>query len=371
MSTIPQNDPKHRIGDILNTLSNSLNSDHHSVANHLVEVIKTLGTDPRSSHLHLIAKELLRAIVREIEVPIRATIAAKLCDDASVSKELVKILANDQIEVAWCVLEGSSSLNDEDLVEIATSQTPRHRLAIAKRKVVSALVSSSLICFGEKETIGSVLQNPNADLSERAFEQICVVAKRHPELQELLVKRHDLPLSIAFAMLEWIAEALHVYIYERISREPRGLRRIIHEAISAPSVALSLHYGVKTLIECMVSKESGWSGDDVTTVMSGLPVDRLDLKIAVASDYIYEPLQSMRDIVLHSKGDMFATVCRAADVPTTVFESMLEHLFLCRKGYDGYPLNDAGFVLAVHRTFTSKTSRQARAELARSPRTRH
>jgi hypothetical protein len=72
----------------------------------------------------------------------------------------------------------------------------------------------------------------------------------------------------------------------------------------------------------------------------------------------------MRMIVIKNKGKQFSTLCKAAEVPSEAFEAMLEHLFMYRKGYDGYPLNGPEFVLLAHREFTSKTPRQARAEIA-------
>jgi hypothetical protein len=99
-------------------------------------------------------------------------------------------------------------------------------------------------------------------------------------------------------------------------------------------------------------------------MMGGLPAQRLDLKILLASDHTFEPLRSMRGTVLAGNGERFATICRAADMSKSVFEAMFQHLFMSRAETDGYSLTDSGNFLSATRVFLAKSPHQARAELA-------
>lgn len=353
-----------RLQGILESLRGGLVEDHSKVAAGLAEIVVELGANPNLSRYHSLAQELVRAVVREIETPIRLEIAKRLSRETAISREIVKILANDQIEVAWPILESCANLHDEDLVEISINQSPRHRLAIAQRKAFNELVSAALVCFSERDIVEAVLRNPGAKISRATFEQICALAKRHPELQDPLVRRPDLPLLVAFGMLEWVVEALQVFLYDRIGGEPDALKRIVGEAIDAPSLADVLDNGVRRLIENFVGKIGRISGEDIVEMMGGLPAQRLDLKILLASDHTFEPLRSMRDTVLAGNGGRFATICRAADMSKPVFEGMFQHLFMSRAGGDGCSLTDSGDLLSATRVFLAKSPHQARAELA-------
>ncbi len=357
-----------RLQGILESLRGGFEENHSKVATGLAEIIVELGANPGLSRYHALAQELVRAVVREIETPIRIEIAKRLAKETDVAREITRILANDQIEVAWPILEGCATLHDEDLVEVAINRSPRHRLAIAQRKVFSELVSASLVCFSERDVVEAVLRNPGARISGATFEHIGTIAKIHPDLQDPLVRRGDLPLLLAFGMLEWVVGALHVFLYERIGGEPNALKRIIGEAIDAKTLAQTLEENVRELINGFVAATRSLSEADVIAILEGLPSGRRDLKMALVSDYMFEPLRSIRETVASGNAAWFATLCRAADVAKPVFEAMVEHLFSRSPGVVTRDIGDSGVLLLAVHEYMSKTPQQARAEVAAAAR---
>ncbi|MCZ8133481.1 MAG: hypothetical protein O9248_00395, partial [Rhodobacteraceae bacterium] len=100
----------YRLKNVLDNLESGLEDNHSKVATGLAEVIVELGANPGLSRYHALAQELVRAVVREIETPIRIEIAKRLARETDVAREITRILANDQIEVAWPILEGCATL---------------------------------------------------------------------------------------------------------------------------------------------------------------------------------------------------------------------------------------------------------------------
>ncbi len=74
---------------------------------------------------------------------------------------LLKMLANDEIEVAGPVLKKSTVLQDLDLVEVIRNRTIEHQLAIAVREHVSERVSGALVEAGHEWVITTLLSSPH------------------------------------------------------------------------------------------------------------------------------------------------------------------------------------------------------------------
>ncbi|MDH5750135.1 MAG: DUF2336 domain-containing protein, partial [Rhodospirillales bacterium] len=89
--------------------------------------------------------DILHGIFHEIEMSIRKAFGEQLSEAEDVPNELLKLLANDDIEVAYPVLTKSRVLRDEALIEVIQQRTREHMLAIAQREHVSERVTDELV----------------------------------------------------------------------------------------------------------------------------------------------------------------------------------------------------------------------------------
>ena len=62
--------------------------------------------------------DILRRLIRDVEVTVRKALAGRLAGEASAPPDLIKPLANDEIEVAHSILLKSEVLQDIELIEI-------------------------------------------------------------------------------------------------------------------------------------------------------------------------------------------------------------------------------------------------------------
>ena len=91
---------------------------------------------------------ILRQMIHDAEMSVRRIVSAQLADREDAPRDLVRRLANDEIEVAYPILTLSTVLHDSDLIEVIQHRTLEHQLAIAIRQSVSALVSGALVQTG-------------------------------------------------------------------------------------------------------------------------------------------------------------------------------------------------------------------------------
>ncbi|MEX1147822.1 MAG: DUF2336 domain-containing protein, partial [Sphingomonadales bacterium] len=161
-----------------------------------------------TEHQRALMGDILTKLVGEMETVVRKELAARFAGNEDISPDLVRVLANDRIEIARPVLERSGVLRDTDLIEIVHNRSEEHRLCIAMRQKVSEDVSDAIVESGGVDVIEALLRNQDAELSKRAMEYLVAESRRVDRFQEPLLTRHDLPATLAHRMFWWVSAAL-------------------------------------------------------------------------------------------------------------------------------------------------------------------
>ena len=177
-----------------------------SVANKVSEFFTESVFDKFESKL---ACEILRLLTRDVEVRVRKTLSENLRSNTSIPRDIALTLAHDVLEVSTPILESSTLLTDEDLVEIVNSAEEVTKLEIiAKRTKVSEPVSGALIARRQSNVIGTLLGNSGASISEADLQILVNQYSKENSIVEKLVFRGDLPISIVMKVMEFVSENL-------------------------------------------------------------------------------------------------------------------------------------------------------------------
>jgi uncharacterized protein (DUF2336 family) len=156
--------------------------------------------------------DILRRLVHDAEMVVRRTISTRLARMSDAPRDLVRVLANDKIEIAYPILTTSGVLEDEDLVEIIKYRTFEHQLAVAIRSNLSEDVSDTLVETGNKNVIKCLLQNSTAKISRNTMEYLVDQAEREDIFREPLVRRKDLGRDLAERLFAWVSDTLRQII---------------------------------------------------------------------------------------------------------------------------------------------------------------
>ena len=143
----------------------------------LVDLYAEDEDDALSPSEMAMACEILGRLYPKIELEVRRRLAESLAGRDDVPHDLVTLLANDQIEIARPVVMFSPVLNDDDLGQIASTQSSAHRLAICERPEISVRVSDLLLTFDDDNICLALIKNPGAAFSEKGAERILERAK--------------------------------------------------------------------------------------------------------------------------------------------------------------------------------------------------
>ncbi|MBC8337407.1 MAG: DUF2336 domain-containing protein [Alphaproteobacteria bacterium] len=180
--------------------------------------------------------DILHKMVHNAEMAIRRVIAEQLSGLPDAPPDLINLLANDEIEVAYSILHDSTVLADEDLIEVIRHRTQEHQLAVAVRNNVSELVSDALVKTGDQSVITSLLKNSGATVSLTTMEFLVEESKRVDAYQEPILRRDDLDPELAKRMYLWVTAALRKYILDNFNLDKTVLDDLLEQsAENAPT----------------------------------------------------------------------------------------------------------------------------------------
>jgi hypothetical protein len=136
--------------------------------------------------------EVLCQLAELVEVEARTHVAKLLAPLERAPGNVVNKLAYDEIEVAAPLLEFSNVLSDDDLIDIASTQSEAHRVAIAGRPVVPERVGEAIVQHGGSPSVARLVSNQRAELGRSTIERLVVRAAQDEALANNLRGRADI-----------------------------------------------------------------------------------------------------------------------------------------------------------------------------------
>jgi uncharacterized protein (DUF2336 family) len=174
-----------------------------------------------------IATEILGQVATEVERDVRARLSYRLADLDNAPVELIRQLANDDIQVARPLLENSGELSDEDLINIINKHGKGHQLSISVRPEVGADVTNALVARGDDDVLLSLINNDSAEISRSTMEAIVERSETIKALCKPLLSRDDLPPDLMHEMFWWVSTALKRHILTGADMDEKLVEKIL------------------------------------------------------------------------------------------------------------------------------------------------
>jgi uncharacterized protein (DUF2336 family) len=177
--------------------------------------------------------DVLGHLIKRIEGKALAELSRRIAPINNAPTEIVRRLArHDDIAVAEPILTQSGRLSDKDLIEIATTKTPAHLLAISARSQIGANVTDVLLQRGDRKVFHRLVGNSGATFSEGGFSTLVQHSERDGDLAEKIGLRLDVPLRLFRELLLRATEAVRARLLASAGPESRDQIQRVLAAIS-------------------------------------------------------------------------------------------------------------------------------------------
>ena len=291
--------------------------------------------------------DILRNLIKEVEDTVRRTLAEQLAGRKDAPRDVILLLANDKIEVAYPILLQSEVLLDLELVEIIHHRTLEYQLAIAMRETVSETVSQALVATGGADVIKTLLENQGAQISQSTLEYLVEESQRVDTYHNPLLSRPELGVELAQRMYWWVSAALREHILEHFAIGAGDLDDMLEQAIttlngrgdSAGELRKSL-----ILADRLAERNAINPGLLVNTLRRG----EIALFEALMSRITGIRPQLVRRLLFERGGEGLAVACKAIDVDAASFASIF---VLSRKARPYEPPPERGEVTRLLKFF--------------------
>ena len=326
----------------------------------LAEMISDLflgNTQSLSDRERALTYDILSQVIHDVEMAVRRNISEQLAKVPNAPRDLVLLLANDDIEVAYPILAYNKVLQDADLIEVIRHRTLEHQLAVAIREDVSEAVSDALVRTGKERVVQTLLENPNADISSSTMEYLVEQSRRIDSFHEPILNRGDLDPSLAQRMFMWVSAALRQYILNTYEMEPDLVDDLLEtaalEAIGEPSRRLGSPSRARELVARLADEDAVTPELLVTLLQEG------EIPLFMT---MFERLTGLRErlvkrLVFEPGGEGLAIACKSAGLGKAIFSSLFTLTRKARPGAEKALRRDIRHVLNLYDHMTEESAR--------------
>ena len=176
---------------------------------------RALDAGALSNSERAIARDIVRHLAADVERQVRESLAKAVRASADLPHDVAMALASDVATVAAPILTDSTVLSDHDLLAVIEAGDSAKQLAVAGRSHVSESVAEALVERGDEDVVVAVVTNPGAELREPALDRALDRFGDSPRLQEPMIGRSELPISVSERLVSVVSERLRDELVKR------------------------------------------------------------------------------------------------------------------------------------------------------------
>lgn len=203
--------------DVTRLMSDPSPATRATLAEKVVNSLESgaIGQDERR-----IAEDIFRLMARDASQAVREALSINLKSFKELPRDVALMLAGDVNEVATPILQFSASLSDADLIELVGGSSEAKQTAMAQRSTLSGPVADALVDTGNIAVVETVVGNDGAELSEATLSGVIDKFGDSPSIQEPLVQRSTLPLTISERLVSFVSDRLKDYLLKNHELSP-------------------------------------------------------------------------------------------------------------------------------------------------------
>jgi len=294
--------------------------------------------------------EILGRLSHDVEMALRSRLADRLSHDPSAPRELIVMLANDDIAVAQPILRDNPGLCDIDLIDIVRRRSQRHQIAIAVRDNIGESVSQALVDTGRREVIGALLGNTTAKISDALMSELVAFSEHDQDVHLPLLRRRELTADMATRMYAWVSMALRQHIQQSFDvdaeRLDRALKASVKDSAGDHAIATPADDPRRRLIEKL------HAAGELTPAFVVKSLKRSEImlfELALATLADMDPVD-LRRTLYDSDGRTFAAVCRIVGFDPAVFVDIYGTILRANNGGHAIQRVDVATIVDFYNT---------------------
>jgi uncharacterized protein (DUF2336 family) len=184
-----------------------------------------------TDHARKLISDVFMVLVDHAEHEIRVRLAETVAAARWAPSALINALALDDIEIARSIIAKSPVLDDGDLMKLLVIATIDHQIEVARRPDITSVVVQAILDRGEPAVLTALAGNASAQVDPDGLARLVAAARNVASLRTPLARHPRLTAELAYALYNWVGEALREELAERFTIDPAQLEHAMNDAV--------------------------------------------------------------------------------------------------------------------------------------------
>jgi uncharacterized protein (DUF2336 family) len=270
-----------------------------------------------------LAEQIFRLLVQDASVRIREALSHQLKTNPHAPKDIILRLANDEEPVSSPVLEMSTVLDDDDLMEIIRGSDEIWRyVAVANREVVSETLADVLVDTDNLAVIYTLLDNTSVKFAAHTYDKLVEDASEDMVLASKLAHRPTLPLYVVEKLMAVVSDDLARQMEERFNIDREESAAHAHSAREMSTldlIAQRSDIAQTSQLVRQLHRENRLTASLIINALCNGNIDFFELSMAVLSGI---PLENAQKLIADRGPLGFRALYNKSGLPTTMFKAV-------------------------------------------------
>lgn len=268
--------------------------------------------------------EILGGVARTMATEVREELARRLASIAEAPRDLVIQLAHDEeVCVATPILETSTVLSQEDLLEIVERCGNGHRAVVATRADIDERLSEALVDHGDDQVVSALISNNQACIAPATIEKVAVRATSSEILQAPLIGRDDLPADVMHEMYWAVSGKLRTCILERSAElDPEIVDKVLVQMERKLLKDNRVHEKKRSQAQEFIDRKAATRELSETLLVDLVRTDKLEELACGFAHLVKIDAATARRILHDPGGEALAIACKATRFDKSTFSTL-------------------------------------------------
>jgi uncharacterized protein (DUF2336 family) len=158
------------------------------------------------------AEDIFRLMMRDLEVKVRKSLSDSIKLSPDLPRDVALAMANDVSDIALPVIEASTVLTDEDLINIISSKPAEYQVAVAARADVSEAVSDALVATENEKVVERLVTNDGAKITDNTLAKVLDKFGHIERISHPMATRSVLPVAVAERLVNLVSDRIRDHL---------------------------------------------------------------------------------------------------------------------------------------------------------------
>ena len=301
--------------------------------NKIANKITNIYSQPEfSNKIKKLAEDIFRIMIKDAEEKVREALSESLKGLQNIPSDIVTSIINDKENIAIPFIKHYKSLSNDDLIRILQIPSINKQIAVAERVDLPHSISEYIADKCPEKVVGVLISNKTAKIYENAYNSIITKYAQATQIQEKIVNRSELPVSVIENIMIFLSNELRIKLMTTHKLPDNLASDIVDQVKEKATLKISEEYSTDKQIEELVHQLYTSNRLNSSIIVRAICMGDLrffEYSLVYLSD---TPISEIRNVLYSNPLDfMVRNLLRKAHIPKSMFSAVFNAINIIKE----------------------------------------